>query len=102
MTLYLMYLLILALTFVLFIIIKDKRKALKLTGILTILSSILLIVLTFILKLILTASITSINISTITNYLFMKFVYTSLILFIIGLIEIIISKYLHIKNKVKA
>lgn len=94
MKLYLMYLLIFILTGILFIIIKDKTKALKITGIVTISSSILLILLTLIIKLIINNKFTGINISTIINYLFLRFVYTSLILFIIGIIEIIISKYL--------
>lgn len=98
MKLYLMYLLIFILTILLFIIIKDKTKALKITGIVTISSALLLIVLTLITKLIVSNTITAINISTITNYLFVKFVYTSLILFIIGLIEILISKYIHTKK----
>ena len=102
MTLYFMYLLILIITFLLFIIIKDKTKALKLTGTLTISSAILLIILTFITKIIINISVTTINISSITNYIFKKFLYTSLILFIIGLIEIIISKYIYTRKRVKA
>ena len=101
MKLYLMYLLILILTSILFIIIKDKIKALKITGIVTISSSILLTLLTLIIKLIITNKFTGINISSITNYLFLRFVYTSLILFIIGIIEIIISKYLISKRIIK-
>lgn len=102
MTIYFMYLLTLVVTLLFFIIIKDKIKALKLTGILTIASSILLISLTFIAKIILNTSIQSINLSTITNHIFMKFVYTSLILFLLGLTEIIISKYIYSKKKVTA
>lgn len=98
MKLYLMYILIFILTSILFIIIKDKIKALKITGIVTISSSILLILLTLIIKLIITNKFTGINISSITNYLFLRFVYTSLMLFIIGIIEIIISKYLKSKR----
>lgn len=94
MKLYLMYLLIFILTSILFIIIKDKTKALKITGIVTISSSILLILLTLIIKLIITNKFTGINISSIINYLFLRFIYTSLILFIIGIIEILISKYI--------
>ena len=102
MTLYFMYFLILIITFLLFIIIKDKTKALKLTGSLTISSSILLIILTFINKIIINVSVTTINLSSITNYIFKKFLYTSLILFIIGLIEIMLSKYIYTKKRVKA
>ena len=95
-----MYLLISLVYILIFIIIKDKRKALKLVGILTITSSLLLIVLTSIAKLLINNWITMINISAITNHIFIKFIYTSLILFLLGLIEIIISKYLHIKKRV--
>ena len=52
----------------------------------------------FIIKIMLNTNVTIINISTITNYIFLKFVYTSLILFIIGLIEILISKYIYAKR----
>lgn len=95
MNIYIMYLLILIITVIFFIIIKDKRKALKLTGIITLTSSIFLITLTFIIKLIINSSINFINISVITDYLFIKFVSTSLILLVIGIVEIIISKYLY-------
>lgn len=101
MNIYLMYALILILTLILFTIIKDKIKALKLTGILTISSSFIIIIITFIIKIILNTNITSINISTITNYIFLKFVNISLILFIIGLTEILTSKYIQAKKIIK-
>ena len=95
---YIMYILILALTILLFIIIKDKLKALKLSGVITMSSAILLVVLTFIIKLFINSSIKFINVSIITDYLFTKFVYNSLLLFVIGTIEILISKYLQMKK----
>lgn len=73
-------------------------KALKLTGIITLTSSFLLTTLTLIIKIILNKNITSINITVITNHIFLKFINTSLILFILGLIEIIISKYIYVKR----
>lgn len=91
---YLMYLLILVLTIILIIIIEDKKKALKLTGILTGSSGIILLSLILILKLIIDNSIFVINISSITNNIFNKFLYNSIILFIISLIEIILCKYI--------
>jgi len=103
MNIYLIYISIILITLIFFIVIKDKMKALKLTGILTISSSLLLITIMFIIKLVINNFITEINISTITDYLFIKFIYTSIILFLIGLIEIIISKYIIIlRNKAKA
>lgn len=102
MNIYIMYLLTILITMILFIIIKDKLKALRITGIITISSSFILISLSIIIKIIIRISITSINLSTITNYLFKKFLSTSLILFLIGILEIILSKYLYTKKKVKA
>lgn len=101
MSLYIMYGLIILVTILLFIIIKDKIKALRITGILTISSSLLLIVLALIAKFIINTSVTSINLSSITNYLLMKFASTSLVLFVIGLIEIIISKCIYLTKKEK-
>ena len=98
MTLYLMYASIILITIIFFIIIKDKVKALKITGTLTISSSILLIVMMFLIKIFINNSITIINISSITNYLFKKFIYASLILFLIGLSEIVISKFIYYKK----
>ena len=94
MNVYTMYILIIILTIIFFIIIKDKIKALKLTGVLTISSSILLILISFIIKIMLIKNITTINISNVTNYIFSKFIRTSLILFVIGIVEILLSKYL--------
>lgn len=98
MNIYLMYLSILVLTIIFFILVKDKLKALKITGILTISSSILLIVISLIIKIMLTNNITTVNISNITNYIFMKFINTSLVLFTLGIIEILISKYINNKK----
>jgi len=98
MKLYIMYILILILTGILFMIVKDRLKALKITGIITTLSSIVLIVLTLITKIILTATIKSINISSIINYLINKLTYNSIILLIIGLVEILLSKYISTKK----
>lgn len=101
MSLYIMYGLIILATIILFIIIKDKIKALRITGILTISSSVLLIILALIAKFVINTSVTSINLSSITNYLLMKFASTSLVLFVIGLIEIIISKCIYLTKKEK-
>jgi len=79
-------------------IVKDRLKALKITGIITTLSSIVLIVLTLITKIILTATIKSINISSIINYLINNLTYNSIILLIIGLVEILLSKYISTKK----
>jgi len=101
MSIYLMYLLIIVITLIFFIIIKDKLKALRITGIITISSSICLIILSYIVKTIISISITSINLSIITNYLFRKFLTTSLTLLLIGIFEILLSKYIYLIKKAR-
>ena len=100
MRLYLMYGLIILINIIIIIIMEDKTKALNLTGLITLSSAILLILLSFIAKIIISNTITTINLSNIINYLFKKFIRMSIILFLIGITEIIISKYIYIKKKV--
>lgn len=99
MKLYLMYILIILINIIIFIIIKDKNKALRLIGTITLSSAILLFVLSLISKIIIKNMITTINLSSIINYLSKKIIKTSIILFLAGLIEIIISKYFYVKRK---
>lgn len=99
MKLYLMYGLIILINIIIIIIIDNKTKALKLTGIIALSSAILLLVLSFIAKIIIINTVTTVNLSYIINYLFKKFISMSIILFLIGIIEIIISKYIYIKKK---
>lgn len=99
MNLYFIYLLILILTILFFLLIKDKIIALKLTGILTISSAILLTIISFIIKYLLNSSITMINISNITKYIFIKFISTSIVLLVLGVAEIFISQYVYAKDK---
>lgn len=91
---YLIYILIILLTFLLIIIIKDKKKALKLSGILTGTSGVVLLFVIFILKMIIDNYIHTINVSSITDYIFNKFIYNSLIILTIGIIEIIICNFI--------
>ena len=99
MNLYFIYLLILILTILFFLLIKDKIIALKLTGILTISSAILLTIISFIIKYLLNSSITMINISNITKYIFIKFISTRIVLLVLGIVEIFISQYVYAKHE---
>ena len=100
MKLYLMYGLIILINIIIIIIMEDKTKALKLTGLIALSSSILIIVLSFIAKIIIINTVTAINLSNIINYLFKKLIRMSIVLFLIGIIEIIISKYIYIKKNI--
>lgn len=96
--LYLMYLIIVLLTIVLFVLIKDRGKALMITGVITLSSALLLVLLTFVVRIIINSTVTSINISTIISYLFSKFLYSGVILLLIGIVEILLSKYIYSRN----
>lgn len=91
---YILYFLIFLLTLILVIVVKDKIKVLKLIGLLMVIASFLLLVLIFVVKLVVSYNINFINITSVSNYIFMEFVNVSLILFVIGLIMILISKYI--------
>ena len=101
MKLYLMYGFVIVISILFFIIMKDKIKALKLTGIITIIASLILVIISFIAKFIIEISITNINLSWLTNYLLIKFVTTSLIMLVVGIIELLLSKLLSSKKKIK-
>ena len=93
-----MYLIIVLLTIVLFVLIKDRGKALMITGVITLSSALLLVLLTFVVRIIINSTVTSINISTIISYLFSKFLYSGVILLLIGIVEILLSKYIYSRN----
>lgn len=94
MIIYLMYFLIALVSILIIFLIKDKQKALKLLGFITILSSLLIIVLSNILNIIINSNITFINISIFSNYLLKTYTKNSTYLLFIGLLELIISKYI--------
>ena len=95
-----MSLMIIILTVLLFILINDRVKMLRIIGVITIMSSVLLIVLSFVVRLIVNNTVTGINISNITRYLFNKFLYTGIILMLMGIIEMFLSKYIYNKNRI--
>ena len=51
-------------------------------------------------RVIVNVTVTSINISNVTGYLFVKFLYSSVILLLVGVVEILLSKYIYNRNLV--
>lgn len=84
--------LILIIIITLSLIIKDKVKLLKILGISAIVSSLLIIIIGIIFKYIMLNINSEINLSVITSSILEKFIRYSLILFIIGLIELLSAK----------
>jgi len=96
MNIYLMYIMITLISLIIIILIKDKQKALKILGKITIISSITIMILIVILSIILKDNINFINISIITNYLIKEYLKNNLIILIIGITELIFSKLISI------
>ena len=87
----------LLLTILLYITVKDKVKVLKINGYITTISGIIILLLGGLSKYLVKYYIKEINLSNITNYFLLKFTIVSIILIIIGLIEILLSKYKSLK-----
>jgi len=100
MKIYLIYLVIILVTVLLYFLVKDKKEFINKLGVATIISSTIVLVLGFILKLSLNTFLTNFNISKITSQVFREFIYNSIILLITGIIELFISKIIN-KNKLK-
>lgn len=97
---YIIYLVIILVTILLYFLVKDKKEFINKLGVATIISSIIVLILGFILKLSLNTFLTSFNISKITSQIFKQFIYNSIILLITGIIELSISKIIN-KRKIK-
>lgn len=88
---------IIILTILLYITVKDKVKVLKINGYITAISGIIILLLGGLSKYLVKYYIKEINLNNITNYFLLKFTIVSTILIIIGLIEILLSKYKSLK-----
>lgn len=94
MKLYLLYILILLFNFLIFKIIRNNKQSFKVVGIISIISSFVLILIWLIFRYIIIYNFSYINIKFIIDYYFKKMLISSLFLFILGNINLIISLYL--------
>jgi len=99
MKIYIIYLVIILVTILLYFLVKDKKQFIKKLAVVTIISSIIVFILGFILKLSLNTFLTNFNISKITSQVFKKFVYNSIVLLTTGIIELSISTMINKKKK---
>lgn len=88
-------LLIIITTIILYFIYKDYLKVLKITGIVTISSSILTLIVGYFIKYLMNTNLNFINISDITAVIVSKFVLNAIYLLIIGLIESVCYFIIH-------
>lgn len=99
MKLYLMYALMITISVVIIILLKDKQKALSLLGKITIITSIVMSVVLIIINIILRSNINFINIRVFLNYILKEYMINILYLYILGILELTISKYLLKRKK---
>ena len=97
---YIIYVMIILVTIILYFLVKDKKRFLRKIGITTIISGLITLVLGFILNISLNNFLNNFNVAKISSLIFSKFVYNSIILLVLGGIELIFSKLIN-KNKIE-
>ena len=93
------YIVIIILSTILFFLIKDKLKFLKIASIITIISGYLMIFLSYILRILINKEFSFINISKITNIIMDRSINRALIIILIGSLEIITYVVIYIYKK---
>lgn len=95
---YIIYLLIILVTIILYFLVKDKKEFLRKLGITSIVSGVIILLLGVILNIALNTFLNNFNITRITAVLLQQFIYNSIFLLAIGLIEVSISKIMNKKK----
>ena len=95
---YIIYILIILVTIILYFLVKDKKEFLKKIGITTIVSGLITLLLGVISNIALNTFLNNFNITRITAILLQQFIYSSLFLLVVGLMELFISKIMNKKK----
>jgi len=93
-----LYILILVVIILLIIISDNKIKLLKQIGIISIITSILIVIVGMVVSWVLYLFLNGFNIMRILTLIFNKFIYIAIYLLVIGLILVVISKIITIKS----
>lgn len=88
---YVIYVLTILITIILYFITENKKDFVNKLGKVTIISSIIVLLIGLISNIILNNTLNSFNITRITALIFRKFIYNSILLAVVGIIEIFIS-----------
>lgn len=97
---YIIYLLIILVTIILYFLVKEKKEFLRKLGITSIVSGLIILILGFISNIALNTFLNNFNTTRITTLLLQQFIYNSIFLLVIGVVEIFISKIIK-KKKIK-
>lgn len=95
---YIIYILIILITIILYFLVKDKKEFLKKIGITTIISGLITLLLGIISNIALNTFLNNFNITRITAILLQQFIYSSIFLLVVGIIEVFISKIMNKKK----
>ena len=100
---YILYIVMFISLILLFMLIKDKIKLLKVISITTSVSGILLIIISYMIKILINSKIRFVNMSIISSYIFNNFLIKRMIMIIISILllilkEIIIKKDFKVIN----
>lgn len=99
MTIYIIYAIIILVTIILYFLIKDKKEFLNKIGTITLTAGFITLILGLVLNIALNNFFSDFNIIKITTLLLNKFIYNSIFLLTLGVIEILISKLIQKKKK---
>lgn len=91
---YIVYLLIILLTIILFVLVKDKLSILKIVGIILMSSGILITLLAITIKILIKTTIYYINLNKVSNIILNNFLIISIIFILSGLFSYIMYKIL--------
>ena len=98
MILYIIYGLIILVTSLLYFLVKNKKEFINKLGKISFVSGIIVLCLGLTTSFILNTFLTNFNIVKISSIIFEKFLYNSIILVILGLIELFISRIINKKK----
>lgn len=99
MTIYIIYLLIILVTIILYFLVKDKKEFLRKLGITSIISGAIILILGFILNIAVNIFLNDFNTTRITVLILQRFIYNSIFFVSLGVIELILSKIINKKKR---
>lgn len=88
---YIIYGVTVLVTIILYFLVENKKEFIKKMGKVTVISGILVLTIGLILNIILNNYLNNFNVTRITTLIFERFIYNSIILLVVGFLEIFIS-----------
>ena len=96
---YIIYGTTILITIILYFLVENKKSFLNKIGIATILAAVSVLIIGLMSNMLLNNNLNNFNITKITSIIFRKFIYNSILLLVVGIIEIFISKLMKKTSK---